>query len=458
MRPLIASDKPSSAWRSFASRGLLMLLLISPGCDEERAPFVGVDGGSQFDAALPDGWPPLDASEELDSRMPIDSGAALPDSGQRPIRDGGAVGCLEPRILSLGFDPSVATEPRLAVGLDQDAMQVVFSDSSSGTRRLTRVRVGADGQSAGGVPIEGLPEGAVSPSMSAVSDGWVLGYSTSGQEIASARLDSNFALVGAPAEIAAEGAQPRVAALPDGAWMVWNQRGSVWGRTADLSGAPNAASIELLRGLSDATPTALSSFGDDASLLVASGSASGSLGRAAGRRLGSAAPLSERFDIGASDFASGTIALARRTASAPPGAEPLQGASVFEVLVAQTHVIRFVLLDLENGLPIRASNEATISERDEDAWGAAVAPFETGYVVAYRSRPLAGGPSRIRLAFLSRDSCRLGVVDARFTAAGTESIEGSPTSILVSDSLIYIAWAERLSDATEYRAVATRCR
>jgi hypothetical protein len=356
----------------------------------------------------------------------------------------------------VGRDSDVMRAPRILTAASPSELVAVLSDDGDGERRVQLIRQPlGGGEPVSRQALEGIPEGAGAPAIARVGDGWLVAYETPGGGIAVQRYSSAWAASGAGNAIADRGSRPVISAVGTGAYVAWQEGMRLVGRALSATGAPTGAAVEL-----GTLPTAdagytLQAYGLAGEALVAIGGAETRPVRAVARRVsGTGVPAPGTMPLGATEEASGSMAIGAATPSPPSGLEPLQGAATFDVSVDGFGQVRFVVLGAD-GMP--AFGEFTVSEPGEPAWGAGVAPFRTGYVVAYRARPADRGFSRVWLAFLERESCRLGRVDSRLVADVSASERGGAVSISSQGDTLFAGWAEVLEDVIEYRVVTAHC-
>jgi hypothetical protein len=434
------------------------LIALAAACDESRPPVPvrdsgpRADTGAREDAGVPEDAGPIDAAPvdarfQGDGEMPIDGGGPPPPCAIDP--DVGAV--------VVGRDSDVRRRPRIVTAASPTELVAVLSDDGDGTRRVRLIRqplMSRDPVSREDLP--GIPDGAGAPSVVRAGDGWLVAYEAPGGGIAVQRYSSAWSATGAASVIASAGNDPALAVIGSGAFVAWREGTRLMGRALAASGAPTGAASELGTLPAADAHFAIQPYGRAGEALVAVGSAEGMPARAMARRIGATGtPAPGWIMLGATTEAEGAIAIGSATTRAPAGTEPLNGAAAFDVRVAGFAEVRFVLVG-PDGMP--AFGEFTVSDRGQPAWGAGVASFRDGYVVAYRARPEDLGFSRVWLGFLERDSCRLGRVDSRLVADVSASERGGPVSVTSQGETVFAAWAEQLADLVEYRVATAHCR
>ncbi|GAB4208467.1 MAG: hypothetical protein OHK0013_26950 [Sandaracinaceae bacterium] len=342
------------------------------------------------------------------------------------------------------------------VGSDGQLVSVYSSSDfvpGSGLRNLEVFRVIATGPDRGPVPPAIIPgtEGASLPTLAAGPGGFWLSY-VQGGNIRVARFDTSFAPVGSPATVASASptTPPRLARTSTGGFLIWVSGSEIRGRALDANAAPMGPERTLVSGGPPIQQASIERVGSGDALAVAW--ADGGIPRVA------------RLDPSA-----GTLGTASNVAGDPgiftsidmggfsPGSSmvaPLNGATVYDL---NDMGFRDVVFRIVSDTALPALPVATVAMGGDQAWGATVEPFLSGYAIAYRARIPGIALPVLRVGYLDREGCRVGAVSDRFVIGTIGSETGAPPQLGVQGGTMMIVWSEEQDTYYEYWAATLTC-
>jgi hypothetical protein len=345
--------------------------------------------------------------------------------------------------------PSFAT-----VATTAGLLVAVYSTTSAGTRALEVFQVRTSGADAGPLPPETLPEteGGSLPTLVSGPDGFWLSFVQGGQ-LRVARFDESFTALGSPSTVASASPStpPRLARTSTGGYLVWTSGSEIRGRALDESGAPAGLEHVLVSAGRAVQQVALERVGAGDALALSW--ANGGAPRVA-RLDPSSGTTGAASDVAGDPGIFSSLDLAGASRPATPGATPLAGAAVYDVddLGFRDVVFRVVS---EMGGP--ALSVAAIAAGGEQAWGATVEPYLSGYAVAYRARVPRVERPVLRVGYLDEESCAVGAVLDSFTLGTLGSETGAPAALGVDGDTMMIAWSERQDLYVDYVVATLTC-
>jgi hypothetical protein len=447
----------TSLWAALAATPLAVA-----GCECDAVTDVQPD---LLDAARErrDAGPRPDTDERLDAAVEQDVGPVdvfFPEGW-----DGGPPGSLDcvhahrmgEDLFRLSVDGNKDVPSFASVASGAGELVAVYSSSDfvpgSGLRNLEVFRLRSSGADPV-VPPALIPgtEGASLPTLVAGDDGYWLSY-VQGGSILVARFDASFAPVGAPSTVvsASPSVPPQLVRTSTGGYVAWVSGVEIRGRPLDANGAPSGAERLLLMGSSAFQQASLERVGAEDALALAW--ADGGRPRVA-RLDPSTGTLGPASDLSGDPGIFTSLDMAGISSAGDMGEVPLAGAAVYDLndLGFRDVVFRVVSESGSSSLPV-----ATVAAGGDQAWGATVAPYLSGYAVAYRAM-VAGLPRPVlRVGYLDREGCRVGAVSDRYVVGALGSATGAPAELGVEGGTMLIVWSEERDTYFEYWAATLTC-
>jgi hypothetical protein len=348
------------------------------------------------------------------------------------------------------------------VGSDGQLVSVYSSSDfvpGSGLRNLEVFRVIASGPDRGPVPPALVPgtTGASLPTLAAGPGGYWLSYVQDGS-IRVARFDTSFAPVGSPATIASASptTPPRLARTSTGGFILWVSGNEIRGRALDANAAPVGMERVLVSGGPAIQQASIQRVGMGDALAVA-------------WAVAGATPAERLPRVARLDPSTGSLGTANNLAGDPgiftsldmgglsPGSDmaaPLSGAAVYDL---DDMGFRDVVFRIVSDTAMPALPAASVAMGGDQAWGATVEPFLSGYALAYRARIPGIATPVLRVGYLDRDGCRVGAVSDRFVVGAIGSETGAPPVLGVQGGTMMIVWSDEHDSYFEYWAATLTC-
>ena len=409
----------------------------------------GSDSGAvvEDDASIDANAPAIDTNPTLDD-------AFVPGGPDAPL--GMALNCVHTHSLGddyfrLSRDGDADNPPATSVATRAGEMVGVFSTSNdAGTRSLQVFRRTAAGEIIAPATIPNST-GANLPNIVATTDGYWIAYQQ-GTNVIVARVNADFTM-STPSTVGTGPitTAPQLVKTSTGGFVAWITGGDVRGRALDAMGAASGTERTLDASAMPIRHMALQRVGaeDAVSITWSDGVSRPSVApvNVAAGTVGAVMPLAGEFGAFSSlDTAGQSVEVV--------GGRALDGAGVYDLEDGASRDVVFRVLTATGATALPA---ATVGIGGDLAWAPSVDTYLSGYLIAYRARLVGGTSTFLRVGYLDRNGCDLGIVTDRFPLGQIDSDRGAAPQVTTSGNDVLIVWSDATDSYNDYWAATMSC-